>query len=145
MIPLVMKMLHVLPQRMAERRFPKQDEPREALLLHGSYPPLRVGVQIRRPWWQWYPFHPRCVDDPCAPPWLSLIAEWCLMGETLLGQPWTPALRLPQVRYGLSLLLLEVFYTPGVDSICRQVQRQLMRNELARFYHYRTRNCIPPR
>jgi hypothetical protein len=28
MIPLVMKMLHVLPQRMAERRFPKQDEPR---------------------------------------------------------------------------------------------------------------------
>ena len=46
------------------------------------------------------------------------------MGETLLGQPWTPVLRLPQVRYGLSLLLLEVFYTPGVDSICRHVQRQ---------------------
>ena len=42
-------------------------------------------------------------------------------------------------------LLLEVFYTPGVDSICRQVQRQLQRNELARFYHHRTRKCIPPR
>jgi hypothetical protein len=27
-------------------------------------------------------------------------------------------------RYGLSVLLLEVFYTPGIDSICRQVQRQ---------------------
>ena len=27
MIPLGMKMLHILPQRMAERRFPKQDEP----------------------------------------------------------------------------------------------------------------------
>jgi hypothetical protein len=49
------------------------------------------------------------------------------------------------VRYGLSLLLLEVCCTPGIDSICRQVQRQLMRNEPARFYHHRTRKCIPPR
>ncbi|SRR5712691_1272191 len=48
-------------------------------------------------------------------------------------------------RYGLSLLLLEVFWTPGVDDICRQVQRQLLRNELAQFYHHRTRKCIPPR
>jgi hypothetical protein len=58
---------------------------------------------------------------------------------------WTPALTLPQVRYGLSLLLLEVYCAPGIDSICRQVQRQLMRNESARFYHHRTRKCIPPR
>jgi len=65
--------------------------------------------------------------------------------ETHRGQSLTPALTLPQVRYGLSLLLLEVFYTPGVDSLCRQVQRQLQRNELARFYHHRTRKCIPPR
>jgi hypothetical protein len=55
------------------------------------------------------------------------------------------ALTLPQVRYGLSLLLLEVFCTPGLDYICRQIHRQLMRNELARFYHYRTRKCLPPR
>jgi hypothetical protein len=75
---------------------------------------------------------------------LSLMALWFLIGETHRGQQWTPALTLPQVRYGLSLLLLEVFYTPGVDSICRQVQRQLQRNELARFYHHRTRKCIPP-
>jgi hypothetical protein len=57
----------------------------------------------------------------------------------------TPARTLSQVRYGLSLLLLEVFYTPGVDFICRQVQRQLLRNELARFSHRRTRKCLPPR
>src|SRR5215475_10027676 len=76
---------------------------------------------------------------------LSLIAVWFLVGETHQGQQVTPALTLPQVRYGLSLLLLEVFYTPGVDAICRQVQRQLQRNELARFYHHRTRKCIPPR
>jgi hypothetical protein len=76
---------------------------------------------------------------------LSLLAVWFLITETHRGQSLTPALTLPQVRYGLSLLLLEVFSTPGVDSICSQVQRQLLRNELARFYHHRTRKCIPPR
>jgi SRSO17 transposase len=76
---------------------------------------------------------------------LSLIAVWFLIGETHRGQQVTPALTLPQVRYGLSVLLLEVFCTPGVDSICRQVQRQLLRNESARFYHHRARKCLPPR
>ncbi len=76
---------------------------------------------------------------------LSLLAVWFLIGETHRGQQLTPALTLPQVRSGLSQLLLEVYYTPGVDEICRQVQRQLLRNELARFYHHRTRKCMPPR
>jgi len=76
---------------------------------------------------------------------LTLIAVWFLIGETHRGQQLTPALTLPQVRYGLSLLLLEIFCTPGIDYICRQVHRQLMRNESARFYHHRTRKCIPPR
>jgi SRSO17 transposase len=76
---------------------------------------------------------------------LSLMAVWFLLGETHRGQQVTPALTLPQVRYGLSLLLLEVYCTPGVDDICRRVQRQLQRNEAARFYHHRTRKCIPPR
>jgi hypothetical protein len=66
----------------------------------------------------------------------SLMAVWCLIGETQRGQQLTPALPLPQVHYGLSLLLLEVYCTPGIDDICRQVHRQLLRNELARFYHF---------
>jgi hypothetical protein len=55
---------------------------------------------------------------------LSLMAVWFLLGETHRGQQLTPALTLPQVRYGLSLLLLEVYCTLGVDYICRRVQRQ---------------------
>jgi hypothetical protein len=55
---------------------------------------------------------------------LSLLAVGFLIGETHRGQHVTPALTLPQVRYGLSVLLLEVFCTPGVDDICRQVHRQ---------------------
>ena len=76
---------------------------------------------------------------------LSLLAVWFLVGETHRGQSLTPALTLPQVRYGLSLLLLAVFCPLGVDDICRRVQRQLQRNESARFYHHRTRKCIPSR
>ena len=76
---------------------------------------------------------------------LSLMAVWFLIGETHRGQQLPPALTLPQVRYGLSLLLLEVYCTPSVDYICRQVQRQLQRNESARFYHYRARKNLPPR
>jgi SRSO17 transposase len=76
---------------------------------------------------------------------LSLLAVWFLISETRRGQQLTPALTLPQVRYGLSLLLLAVFCPLGVDDICRQVQRQLLRNESARFYHHRTRKCLPPR
>jgi hypothetical protein len=60
---------------------------------------------------------------------LSLLAVWFLLGETPRGQPLTPAFTRPPGRYGLSVLLLEVCCTPGVDSICRHVQRQLLRNE----------------
>src|SRR5215475_7453695 len=37
---------------------------------------------------------------------LTLMAVWFLVGETHRGQQLTPALTLPQVRYGLSMLLL---------------------------------------
>jgi len=76
---------------------------------------------------------------------VSLRAVWFLIGETHRGQQWTPALTLPPVRYGLSLLLLKVYCTPGVEYICRHVQRQLQRHESARYDHHRTRKCIPPR
>src|SRR5262245_34554039 len=62
-IPLVMKMLHVLCQRMPERRFSKEDKPRETLLLDRAHPALRVGVQIRRPWRERHPRDPGCVND----------------------------------------------------------------------------------
>jgi hypothetical protein len=76
---------------------------------------------------------------------LTLMAVWFLVNATHRGQQLTPALTLPQVRYGLSVLLLERFCAPSIASICRHVQRQLLRNELARFYHHRTRNCLPPK
>src|SRR2546430_1555546 len=41
---------------------------------------------------------------------LTLIAGWFLISETHRGQQLTPALTLPQMRYRLRLLLLEVFW-----------------------------------
>jgi SRSO17 transposase len=48
---------------------------------------------------------------------LTLIAVWFLICETHRGQQLTPALTLPQVRYGLSVLLLEGYCwrTPSIS------------------------------
>ena len=64
--------------------------------------------------WQGWPHHMA----------LSLMAVWCLIGEAHRGQQVPPALTRPPGSYGLRLLLWEVCCTPGVDDICRQVQRQ---------------------
>src|SRR5262249_49373172 len=63
MIALMMIMRRILAECMLQGCFTKQDEPCKALLLDGSHPALRVGVQIRRPRWQWYPFHPSCINN----------------------------------------------------------------------------------
>ncbi len=55
---------------------------------------------------------------------LALISVWFLSCATHRGQQSTPALTLPHVRYGLSVLLMEVFCTLTVACICRQVHRQ---------------------
>src|SRR5215471_10433263 len=47
---------------MVERRFPKEDESRETLLLDRAHPALRVGVQIWRPRRQGHPRDPGCVN-----------------------------------------------------------------------------------
>jgi hypothetical protein len=66
----------------------------------------------------------------CAPTWLSLIAGWCLMGETPRGQPWTPALMLPHGCDGLRVRRMTVLWTFRRPSRCHPVPRQLMRNKL---------------
>jgi hypothetical protein len=40
---------------------------------------------------------------------------------------------------------LAVLCPLDMDSLCRRVQRQLQRNALTRFYHHRTRKCMPTR
>jgi hypothetical protein len=58
-----MIVLHILLERMPERRFPKQDQPRQALLLDRAHPALRIGVEIRRPRRQRYSRDSGRIDE----------------------------------------------------------------------------------
>src|SRR5262249_39031757 len=61
---LVMKMLHIFRQRMAERRFPKEDQPRETLLFNRSYPPLRIRIEVWRPRRERHPRPTSIINEP---------------------------------------------------------------------------------
>jgi hypothetical protein len=66
----------------------------------------------------------------CETPWLSLMTGRCSTKETHQDQPGTPAVTLPRMHDGRSVLLMAVFCPFRRPSMCRSVHRQLMRNEL---------------
>src|SRR5712691_13539666 len=81
----------------------------------------------------------------CSTPWLSLIAVWFVLGATHRGQPWTPALTLPHVRDGLSVLQEGgVLYVPHALPLSPRAP-PIHAQRIAQLYHYRTRNCLPPK
>ena len=59
---------------------------------------------------------------------VSLIAVWGLIGATPRGQPWTPAVTLPQRRDGLNARRMAVLWTFREPSLCCHVHREFMRN-----------------
>ena len=73
---------------------------------------------------------------------LVLISGWRLIGATHLGQQWTPVLRLPHMRDGLSALLREVF-CPVLQALQGSPRAlRIHAQRLARFDHYCTCNCL---
>ena len=71
----------------------------------------------------------------CAATGVSLLSVWCLIGATPRGQPWTPAVTLPQGCDGLSARWMAVLWTFREPSLCRHVRRDLLRNALLDFTH----------
>jgi hypothetical protein len=63
MISLVVIMFYVRIESPGQGRFSKQDHTRETLLLDGSDPPLRVGIQVGRAGWEDHPLDTRIIDD----------------------------------------------------------------------------------
>jgi hypothetical protein len=63
---------------------------------------------------------------PYAATGVSLLAVWCLIGAIPRGQPWTPAVTLPQGRDGLSARRMGVVWTFRAPSLGRHVHRDLM-------------------
>ena len=117
------------PSLSALARVIKTGTSMEVSLKRGKSEAGMDADQVRT--WEGWPHHTT----------LTLITAWFFIEETR----WTPALPLPHVRYGLSVLLLEVVCILSLDDICRHVQRPWLRTELARLYHHHTRHCLPPR
>src|SRR5262245_24652981 len=63
MISLVVIMFSVLIESPGQGRFSIQDHTRETLLLDGSDPSLRVGIQVGRAGWEDHPLDTSGVDD----------------------------------------------------------------------------------
>jgi hypothetical protein len=60
------------------------------------------------------------------------------------GKKWTPAMTLPQIRQGIAMILHEAFQCGTTPHMLKERQKRLQRNELARFYHWKQRNRLPP-
>ena len=70
---------------------------------------------------------------------LSLIATWFLVTETLRRKIITPAITLPQIRWGIARILSRAHHCDIPLRIAHDCQRRLRRNELARLYHWKNR------
>jgi hypothetical protein len=55
-----------------------------------------------------------------------------------------PALTVPQARAGLALIFRKACRCDTQARSSRERTRWLERNELARLYHYKARNQLPP-
>jgi SRSO17 transposase len=75
---------------------------------------------------------------------LSLIATWFLVRESHRGKKWTPAITFPQIRDGIAMLLRAACLCDTPIKIANNKTRRLIRNEQARFDHYKARNRLPP-
>ncbi len=70
---------------------------------------------------------------------LSLIATWFFVTESRRGKKWTPAITVQQIREGIALILHATCRCATTDRILYERERRLIRNELARFYHWKQR------
>ena len=51
---------------------------------------------------------------------------------------------LPQIRQGIAVILREAYHCDTRAHLLDTCQKRLRRNELARFYHWKQRNQLPP-
>src|SRR6266478_7727759 len=122
MITLVMIMGCIRCQRVLQSLFPKEDQPREALLFDGSHPALYIGVQIRRPYRQRHPRHPSGVDN--------VLKGWAVfpvsvMNEVLPGSQEAPPLHRDVARHLHHPLLVGMrCHTGHMDPPTAQVDKK---------------------
>ena len=60
------------------------------------------------------------------------------------GEKWTPAMTFPQIRQGIAVILRKAYRCDTMAHLLDACQKRLRRNELARFYHWKQHNRLPP-
>jgi hypothetical protein len=60
------------------------------------------------------------------------------------AEKWTPTITVPQIREGISSMLHRVYGCDIHSRILHEREQWLMRNELARLYHWKQRNLLAP-
>ena len=76
---------------------------------------------------------------------LSLIATWFLTVETRHVEKKVPALTLPPVRQAVAAILHQHLESDSPPCVLARIQQRLLRNQHARFYHWKSRNALPPK
>jgi hypothetical protein len=89
MIPLLMIMVHILVEHMPQGDFAEQDHPGQRFIFNRAHPPLREGIQIRRPRWQGHSLHPGRIDELLKG---GAVFPVPIMDEVLSGREETPLL-----------------------------------------------------
>lgn len=74
---------------------------------------------------------------------LALLAAWFLNQETRRGKIQTAVLTMPQLRQLIAGTIEESLQVNSPDVNCRRSSRWQKRNEMARFYHHRSRKILP--
>ncbi len=75
---------------------------------------------------------------------LSLIASWFLVTEALREKKWTPAITVQQIREGISSILRRASGCDTNSHIHHEREKRLIRNELARLYHWKPHKGLAP-
>ena len=75
---------------------------------------------------------------------LSLLATWFLVQETERGKKMDASDDVTQIRQGIAVIVREVYQCDTRAHLLDTCQKRLQRNELARFWHWKQRNQLPP-
>lgn len=75
---------------------------------------------------------------------LSLMACWFLTQETQRAKKKTPATTLCQVQQGMASVLRLMWAFDSIPVLRYRIEQRLLRNQLAKLYHWKRRNKPPP-
>ena len=94
--------------------------------------------------WQAKPFLKRYLFRRAKRLLPVFLAAWFFVVENRREKKWTPAMTVPQIQEGIACLVHAAADWDGPTRVARERTRRLERNQLARLYHWKRHNKLPP-